>query len=80
VILVAYPAIMLFTLVYGGEHYVMDCLVGGLLAWLAVWLNRRYVGWREGATSDVKTETAGEPGEGLPAVEQVEAAGAYCSS
>ncbi len=80
VILVAYPAMMLFTLVYGGEHYVMDCLVGGLLVWLAVWLNRRYVGWREGVASAAKTETAGEPGEGLPAGEQVEAAGAYCSS
>jgi len=46
VILVAYPVLMLFTLVYGGEHYIMDCLVGALLAWLAVWLNRWFDGWR----------------------------------
>ena len=34
-----------FRLVYGGEHYVMDCLVGGVLAWLAVWGNRRLSRW-----------------------------------
>lgn len=45
VILVAYPCLMLFTLSYGGEHYVMDCLAGGLLAWLAVWGNRRVDRW-----------------------------------
>lgn len=46
VILVAYPVLMLFTLVYGGEHYVMDCIIGALLAWLAVWLNRWFDAWR----------------------------------
>jgi len=44
-VLVAYPCLMLFTLSYGGEHYVLDCLVGGLLALLAVWGNRRVSRW-----------------------------------
>jgi len=46
VLLVVYPGAMLFTLVYGGEHYILDCLAGGLLAWLAVWVNRWWVQWR----------------------------------
>ena len=46
VILAAYPCLMLFTLAYGGEHYVLDCVAGGLLAWLAVWGNRRFDTWR----------------------------------
>ena len=46
VVLAIYPVSMLFTLVYGGEHYVLDCAVGALLAWLAVWINRWYVQWR----------------------------------
>lgn len=46
VLLAVYPASMLFTLVYGGEHYVLDCLAGAVLAWLAVWINRWWVQWR----------------------------------
>ncbi len=42
-ILVAYPVLMGFTLVFSGEHYVFDCLVGGVLAYIVVLLNRRYV-------------------------------------
>jgi len=80
VVLVLYPLSMLFTLVYGGEHYIMDCLAGALLAWFAVWLNRRYVAWRSGEPflpgfasiggrrSFAKTQTAGEFPEELPAV------------
>ena len=30
--LVAYPLVMTFSLVYAGEHYVIDCLAGALLA------------------------------------------------
>jgi hypothetical protein len=45
VILVAYPCLMLFTLAYGGEHYVLDCIVGAALAWFAVWVNRAYDRW-----------------------------------
>jgi membrane-associated phospholipid phosphatase len=45
-LLVAYNAAMVFTLVYGGEHYVVDVLIGWLYAALAVygvraWLSRR---------------------------------------
>jgi hypothetical protein len=48
VILIAYPVLMLFTLAYGGEHFVLDCVAGALLAWFAVWINRRYDAWRDG--------------------------------
>lgn len=78
VILVAYPLLMMFTLVYGGEHYVMDCLAGALLAWLSVLLNRRYVAWRAGEpflgkyadrwVIAGKKRTAGELPQELPAV------------
>ena len=41
VLLVCYVAAMTFTLVYGGEHYVLDVLVGWLYALIAV----AAVGW-----------------------------------
>ena len=31
-LLVAYPLFMTFSLAYSGEHYVVDCLTGALLA------------------------------------------------
>jgi membrane-associated phospholipid phosphatase len=43
VLLVAYPLLMMFSLVYSGEHYVFDCLAGAALAFLVVWINRRYM-------------------------------------
>jgi hypothetical protein len=39
-LLVAYPAFMIFTLVYGGEHYLVDALLGAAYA-VAV-----EIGWR----------------------------------
>jgi membrane-associated phospholipid phosphatase len=45
VVLATYSGLMLFTLVYGGEHYVFDCLAGGVLAWLVVAGNRAIEGW-----------------------------------
>ena len=78
VILIVYPCLMLFTLVYGGEHYVMDCLMGALLAWLAVWLNRWFDAWRQRRSAPQAT-TAGELSEELPAVDDA-VAGAYSSS
>jgi membrane-associated phospholipid phosphatase len=47
-LLVAYPAFMIFTLVYGGEHYVIDALLGAAYA-VAVeagwrWWERRGAG------------------------------------
>ena len=42
-VLVAYPLLMGFTLVYSGEHYVFDCVAGAALAYVVVWLNRRYM-------------------------------------
>jgi len=44
-VLVAYPLSMTFALVYGGEHYIFDCICGGLLAVFTVWLCRRVERW-----------------------------------
>jgi hypothetical protein len=33
-LLVAYPIVMVFSLVYPAEHYVSDCIAGALAAWL----------------------------------------------
>ena len=42
-----YAAAMAFSLVYMGEHYVVDCLFGGLVAW-AVWAGyHRLMGRRQ---------------------------------
>lgn len=44
-VLVAYPLLMMFTLVYGGEHFVSDVLLGwAAAAWVCVaasWIERR---------------------------------------
>ncbi|MER5635663.1 phosphatase PAP2 family protein [Kitasatospora sp. NPDC002227] len=42
-LLVAYPLAMAFTLVYGGEHFVIDILMGWLYAFLAHRLLTRYL-------------------------------------
>jgi hypothetical protein len=34
---IVYPAVMVFALVYGGEHYVVDCSLGVLYAVLVEW-------------------------------------------
>jgi hypothetical protein len=50
-LLVAYIAAMTFTLTYGGEHYVVDALIGWVYAAVAVygvaWVLRRRAGGRE---------------------------------
>ncbi|MFA6576942.1 MAG: phosphatase PAP2 family protein, partial [Nocardioides sp.] len=40
--LLAYPAVMGLVLVYYGEHYVVDLIAGGLLAWLVMVVARRW--------------------------------------
>jgi len=46
VVLVLYPALMGFTLVYGGEHYVVDLLLGWVYAVVVVVVARAYERWR----------------------------------
>jgi hypothetical protein len=36
-ILVVYPMVMMFSLAYGGEHYVADGIAGALCAWFVSW-------------------------------------------
>ena len=47
-VLVAYPCAMGFTLVYGGEHYVLDVLLGGVYAGFTVLITRIWENWRAG--------------------------------
>lgn len=55
--LLAYPAVMGVVLVYYGEHYVVDLIAGGLLAWLVMvlarcWERQRAKRTEEPATAD----------------------------
>jgi membrane-associated phospholipid phosphatase len=61
-LLALYPLAMGFTLVYSGEHYVVDILMGWLYAWLV------HLGWtkweatkarRAGSVSSAETPAGG---------------------
>lgn len=62
-LLVAYPFAMAFTLVYGGEHYVVDVLVGWLYAGAAIaitmWALRRWDAWRAERNDEDQVPDAG---------------------
>lgn len=45
VLLALYPLTMTFVLVYSGEHYIVDCIAGALLAVFVVWFTRRLGRW-----------------------------------
>ncbi|WP_227979899.1 phosphatase PAP2 family protein [Nocardia spumae] len=47
-ILVVYPCAMGFTLVYGGEHYVLDVLLGCVYTGFTVLITRVWENWRAG--------------------------------
>jgi membrane-associated phospholipid phosphatase len=47
VLLALYPLVMAFTLVYGGEHYMIDIFAGWLLAIIAVEISDRFHDRRE---------------------------------
>jgi PAP2 superfamily len=44
-VLLVHPALMVFTIVYGGEHYVADALAGYVLLALACWACARVERW-----------------------------------
>jgi membrane-associated phospholipid phosphatase len=46
-LLALYPLLMAFTLVFGGEHYMIDIFAGWLLAILAVEMSDRFHDWRQ---------------------------------
>jgi len=52
-LLVAYPLIMAFTLVYTAEHYVVDILLGWLLAAVLLAASNRYGARRRSVTDEV---------------------------
>ena len=54
-LLVAYPLIMAFTLVYTAEHYVVDILLGWALAWVVVAALNRYEARRSDRQAAVRT-------------------------
>jgi membrane-associated phospholipid phosphatase len=47
-ILVVYPCAMGFTLVYGGEHWVFDVLLGGVYTAVTILITRMWENWRAG--------------------------------
>lgn len=69
-LLVAFPLAMGFTLVYAGEHYIIDVLVGwGLVVVVLLvcrWLRRRN-GWADPFSSEPAT-SAGSPARSMPPV------------
>lgn len=60
-LLVIYPMVMMFSLAYGGEHYVSDGIAGALAAWLVHALANRFErrsrvpGSRDEATGSIDT-------------------------
>jgi membrane-associated phospholipid phosphatase len=50
---VAYVLVMAFTLVYTAEHYVIDILLGWLLAAVVLVAMRWFETWRTGSQRDV---------------------------
>ena len=68
-LLLLYPAAMSFTLVYSGEHYLVDTLAGGVIAALAMAIGAWWDRWRP---PEVVLATAGRGG-GQPATSEVPA-------
>ena len=58
-VLVAYPLVMTFSLVYTAEHYVTDCIAGALAAVLITYLAGRVERWR--ASRRQVADTLDEP-------------------
>lgn len=63
-LLVAYPLIMAFTLVYTAEHYVIDILLGWALAGVVLFALNRYEGRRSARAGDSGDRS--NAGQGLP--------------
>jgi membrane-associated phospholipid phosphatase len=62
VLLASYPLLMAFTLVFGGEHYMIDIFAGWLLAIAAVEISDRFHDWRQlRAQPRAAPEAAEEP-------------------
>lgn len=63
-LLVAYPLIMAFTLVYTAEHYVIDILLGWALAGVVLFALNRYEGRRSARAGDSGDQS--NAGQGTP--------------
>ena len=60
-LLLVYPVLMGFTIVYGGEHYAIDVFAGWLYVAGAFWLCRRVEQWFAGRRADRFLDTLEEP-------------------
>ena len=58
-LLVCYPLTMAFTLVYTAEHFVVDILLGWVLAAVVVWGFNRYAARRSRASDRKMPATVG---------------------
>lgn len=77
-LLVAYPLIMAFTLVYTAEHYVVDILLGWALAATVIFVFNRFHAFRRGRSGEVDlAQRLGDGPHGAGAgLESADAAGA----
>lgn len=67
-LLAAYALGMAFALVYTGEHYITDILIGWALAAAVLVGFRWFDRWRERRRARGEAERAGEPAESVPAL------------
>jgi hypothetical protein len=63
-VLVAYPLVMAFTLVYTAEHYVIDILLGWAFAAVVLYGIHRYDVWRAGRSLAREIDLAQRLGDG----------------
>ena len=66
-VLVAYPLAMAFTLVYSGEHYVSDILLGWVYAVMAFVLVKAWDRWRAARRAENEPAPPAEPRVPAPA-------------
>ena len=70
-LLALYPLVMAFTLVFGGEHYMIDIFAGWMLAIFSVEISDHFHDWRllrrarAGTAGGVGSELATAPVSGL---------------
>jgi hypothetical protein len=59
VLIAVYPVAMGLTLVYGGEHYVVDVLLGWVYVGLVLLVTLAWTAWRSAAPGDPADEVPG---------------------
>ncbi len=66
-LLAAYPLVMAFTLVFGGEHYMIDIFAGWLLAIISVQASDYFHDWRQYRTASAAEPVSGDEAQAVTA-------------